>query len=780
MLLCAPQSSKTSCFGAINPRNTILATVMASSNSHPYSRLATVTCLGLTAVAFEILRRWRRGPIRETPPIPEENPHTVKFGKGHCSVDTVPESELMDPPVSREDPLFWLRDDSRKDPAVLTHLRAENAYTNFKTLPLRSFRHALYRELLSHYVETDSTVPTPRGKFAYYKKTVAGKSYTYYCRRPILADGSLGDEDVLLDVNHLSVGLKHCDVHMCLVSPDDKILAYSIDSSGYETYEIRFVDLSTRQIIPDRAINLTTGSFQWGKDSSSIFYLTMDDAHRPHKFWRRHFDAPSEPEAVHKWQDKCLLQESDSEYFMHCSKSRSGRLIIISSVASMTTEQYFIDLDDSDNELRLVRERVQGVMYDVSHGHDDTLYIVTNMECTNFKLMQAKIQEPADWRSYLDYNPRHKIDYITSFKSFAVIIGREGGYTQMWIVPDHDVSQLYRLPTEDDAHVVDMESNMEYDVESFRYSYSSMTVPKRVYEINFRTKQTKLLKQNQVPGYDASLYKTERLEATSKDGTKVPISLVYKRDASDQGAPRRVLLYGYGSYEISMDPSFAMTRLPLLDRDVAYAIAHVRGGGEFGREWYESARMEDKKKTFEDFIACAQHLVDIGKTKPEWMAMEGRSAGGLLVGAVANMRPDLFRAVVAGVPFVDVLNTMSDASIPLTTGEWQEWGNPHTEKYFKSIGEYCPYSNVAPKSYPAMLVLAGLYDPRVMYSEPTKWVSKLRKFTTGDKDILLKVDLSSGHFSASNRYHYLKEKAFELAWVLDQLGAKDNIKDSFN
>lgn len=755
---------------------------MSSSNSPPYARLAAATCLGLTAIAFEILRRWRRGPIRESPPVPDEKSHAVSFGKGHCSTDTVSQSDLMNPPVSRDDPLFWLRDDSRKDPAVLDHLRAENAYTNFKTLPLRHLRHSLYKELLSHYVETDSTVPAPRGKFAYYTKTVAGKSYKYYCRRPILSDATLGDEDILLDVNHVSAGLKHCDVGRCLVSPDEKMLAYSIDSSGYETYDIRFVHLSSREIISDRTISGATATFQWGKDSNSIFYLTMDDAHRPHKLWRRNFDVSSSNQAdVAKWQDKCLYQESDSEYYVHFSKSRSGRLIVLSASASMTSEHYFIDLDDREAELRLVREREEGVLYDVSHGHGDNLYIVTNAEgATNFKLMHANFQSPAEWRPLMDYNPLRKLDYVTSFKTFAVIVGREGGYSQMWILPNHDVAQLYRLPTEDDAHDVSMDSNLEYDVESFRYSYSSLTVPNCVYEINVKTKQKKLLKQTEVPKYDASEYQTERLEATSKDGTKVPISVVYKRGLAEQGAPRRVLLYGYGSYEISMDPYFSMVRLPLLDRGVVYAIAHVRGGGEFGRGWYESARMENKKKTFEDFVACAQFLVDSGKTKPEWMAMEGRSAGGLLVGAVANMRPDLFKAVVAGVPFVDVLNTMSDASIPLTTGEWQEWGNPHVAEYFKAIGEYCPYSNVAPKAYPAMLVLAGLHDPRVMYSEPTKWVAKLRKFSTSDNDILLKVDLSSGHFSASNRYHYLKEKAFELAWVLDQLDAKDAPKDLSN
>lgn len=768
---CGPQS-KFPCNAVILPAKTVLSTIMAKSNSL-HSRIAAAACIGLTAVTLEVIRRWRRGPIRKTPPVPDESPYKVMFGKGHCAVDTVPESDLMDPPITREDPFFWMRDDTRKDPKVLSHLRAENAFTNYKTLSLKELRHDIYNELLSHYVETDSTVPAPRGTFAYYTKTIAGKSYKYYCRRPKLEDGSLGNEEILLDVNAIAIGLSHCDVRKCVVSPDDKLMAYSIDTSGYETYDIRIFDLNSRQIISSHTINGTTGSFEWGKDSSTMFYSTMDKAHRPYKLWRREFsDKLSSSGDASAGMDTCLYTETDSEYYLHASKSRSGRLLIVASMASMTTEQQFIDLDDASLQLRAVAGRVPNVLYEISHARGDDIYVITNRDgATNFKVMKTSIQSPSEWHEFLAYNPLRTSDFITSFETFAIILGREDGFRQMWILPDHDIKKMYRLPTEDTSHLVEMESNLEYDARTFRYTYSSLTAPRRVFEIDVSTKEIKLLKQDDVPEYDESLYQTERLEATSNDGTKVPISLVYKAETGEKTKARKTLLYGYGSYEISMEPSFAMTRLPLLDRGVAYAIAHVRGGGEFGREWYEAARMEDKKKTFEDFIACAQFLVDSGRTKPEWMAMEGRSAGGLLVGAVANMRPDLFRAAVAGVPFVDVLNTMSDATIPLTTGEWQEWGNPHTKKYFDAILEYCPYSNVAKKPYPAMLVLAGLFDPRVMYSEPAKWVAKLRKFTTSDNDILFKVDLSSGHFSASNRYQYLEEKAFELSWVLDQLGA---------
>lgn len=771
MSFCSNKKQSLSCNHVIP-----LATTMVKNlPSGPLPRIALAAALGFTAITFEFFRRRRRGPIREKPPSAEEVSHHVFFGKGHVAEDSPGSEEFMDPPVSREDPYFWLRDDSRKAPKVLEHLRAENAYTNFKTLPLRQFSRRIYKELLSHYIETDSTVPAVRGKYAYYTRTVAGKSYTYFCRRPLLSDGSLGDEDVLLDVNALAESLKYCDVSSCEVSPDDRLLAYSVDVSGYETYEIRFVDLATRALLEGRSITDTAGSFEWGTDSTSIFYQTMDDSHRPYKFWRRDMDV-SKPLTVAA-QDTCLYTEHDTEYYLHASKSRSDRFLFVSSHASMTSEERFIDLHANNPTLRLVREREAGVLYDVSHGKNDTLYIVTNTEgATNFKVMSANVSNPSKWENALDYDNERKIDAVTCFEKYAVVVGREDGFKQLWIAPQHDMSQMYQLPTDDVAHVVVVNLNLEYKSKNLRYSYSSLTTPKRIYELDMESRERTLLKEDKVPAYDASLYATERLEAVSKDGTRVPISLVYRKDMvlrGDVPSARRVLLYGYGSYEISMEPSFTMTRLPLLDRGVVYAIAHVRGGGEYGREWYEAARLETKKKTFEDFVACAQHLVDCGRTKPEWMAMEGRSAGGLLVGAVLNMRPDLFRAAIAGVPFVDVLNTMSDASIPLTTGEWQEWGNPHVEKFFKTISEYCPYSNIAPRDYPALLVLSGLYDPRVGYWECAKFVAKLRKHSTSGRDILLKTDLSSGHFSASNRYRFLEERAFELAWVVRELGLDD-------
>lgn len=368
-------------------------------------------------------------------------------------------------------------------------------------------------------------------------------------------------------------------------------------------------------------------------------------------------------------------------------------------------------------------------MYAATHARGDEIFIVTNEDgATNFKLMKTTVQNPSKWKEVIPYDKTCKFDDIDCFSNFAAISGRQGGYTQIWIMPMYDPSKMYTVPVDDVAHEIAMYKNLEYETSVLRYTYSSLTTPEQTFEINYETKKRVLLKQLEVPGYDSKLYATERLDAVSEDGTSVPISLVYRRAETlpdvEAGKERAMLLYGYGSYEISIDPSFSLTRLPLLDRGVVYAIAHIRGGGEYGRGWYEAARLHTKKKTFEDFVACAQHLVDIGRTGTDKLAIEGWSAGGLLMGAVMNMRPDLFRAAVVGVPFVDTLTTMSDVSLPLTTGEWQEWGNPHTKEYFNVIREYCPYSNIKKAQYPSMLVLSGLNDPRVHYCEPVESVTE--------------------------------------------------------
>lgn len=777
------------------------------------TKVALAAVIGFAALAIEVVRRRKRGAIRKTAPIAEKQPHTVHFGHGHISDPSVSDEDLIEPALTRQDNYYWLRDDTRKSSKVLNHLHAENAYTNFKTLPIRQFSKNVYRELLSHYQETDQTVPAKRGKYVYYTRTVTGKSYTYHCRRQVSPDGSLSDEDIMLDENALAASLTYCDVSKVDVSPDGQFLAYSVDLSGYETYEIRFVNLDSdsRHFMKEHTIHNATSTFVWGTNSNQIFYHTMDDSHRSDKLWYRSMnlaDRSSKP------SDVCLYTEDDTEFLAHVSKSTSGRFIFLGSFASMTSEFHFIDLKaapstsasndgtlvDGGLELKLFKKREPGVLYGVSHARDDDFLIVTNEGgATNFKIMGSTVGKTSDWNEIIAYDDSRKFDEMHCFRNFAAVSGRQGGYTQIWIIPEYDPSKLYTVPTDDIAQEISFGTNLEYDTSVLRYDYSSLTTPEQTFEINFSTKKRTLLKQLNVPGYDPKLYKTERLDAVSTDGESIPISLVYRREDTlpemkpDKSKARPTLLYGYGSYEISIDPSFSMNRLPLLDRGVVYAIAHIRGGGEYGRGWYEAARLQTKKKTFEDFVACAQHMIDTGRTKADRLAIEGWSAGGMLMGAVMNMRPDLFRAAIVGVPFVDVLTTMSDTSLPLTTGEWQEWGNPHTQAGYDTISEYCPYSNIKQARYPSMLVLTGLHDPRVHYCEPAKYVAKLREITlpqgssgnefdedgsSGDskdsrqseRDILMKIDMSSGHFSASNRYQYMEEKAFHMAWVLNELG----------
>jgi oligopeptidase B len=519
--------------------------------------------------------------------------------------------------------------------------------------------------------------------------------------------------------------------------------------------------------VEGESIAETNGFVEWGRDSATVFYGTMDDAHRSNKVWRH---AMGGAEA-----DECLYTENDDVFSAFFAKTLSDRFLFIISASSTTSEYRYVDLAAPGWAVRLVAEREKDVLYSVDHAGGDRLLITTNAEgATNFKVMAAAVGGGrGTWTDFIAYRPERTILSVTSFETFSVVSGREGGFARLWIMEGGDPAKLHRLAVDEAASVVELGENMEFKTGKVRFLYSSMTTPRQTLDYDVATRTRALLKETPVPMYDRTLYRTERLEAVAPDGTKIPMSLVWNTGAvRPEGEPDLVHLYGYASYGISIDPAFSPNVLPLLDRGVVYAIAHCRGGGEGGRAWYEAARFETKAVSFSDFVACAELLVSSGRTTPDRMSMEGRSAGGLLMGAVMNARPDLFRAVIAGVPFVDVLNTMSDATIPLTTGEWEEWGDPNDcAKYFNAISGYCPYQNVTARPYPAALVVAGLHDPRVLYSEPAKWVAKLRAHSTSGREVLLKVDLESGHFSASDRYKYKRERAFELAWLLDQLGA---------
>jgi oligopeptidase B len=743
--------------------------VQSGSGGGGLPKLPIAVGVGLAAVGVGIVRHLIRGPTRSTPPVPAKRPHKVIFGKSDCAVVGDPEKAMVSP-VAIEDDYFWMRDDSRTSKDVLDHLRQENAFTNFKTLRLRRRSRAIYQELLSHTQETDIGVPARHGPFVYYSRTLQGSSYIYHCRKAILDNGEFGEEQLLLDENEIARGKTHCDVADIAISPDHTILAYSVDFTGNEKYDILFLDIASGTIMSENTVTETNGYIEWGKDKSTVYYGSMDAAHRSNKVWYHEMVIPGSPPKG----DICLYTEADEMYSVYFSKSLSGRFIFINSASSLTSESRYVDLDASRIEIHLVAERVHNVLYSVHHKGNDQFLITTNADgATNSKVMETKIDASrSSWNDFMPYKPERTILGLVAFKTFTVIQGRQDGFSSIWIVPGHDPSLMYELELGQRASVVNLGDNFEFASDTVRIVYSSMITPPQTWDYNVKTKERHLLKESPIPNYDRTVYQTERLEALSTDGTKIPISLVWNGKAvRTDGEPNFVHLYGYGSYQMSIDPGFNSNILPLLDRGVVFAIAHVRGGGEGGRIWYEAARFETKPKTFDDFVACAEFLVSSGRATANMLSMEGRSAGGLLMGAVMNKRPELFRAVIAGVPFVDVLNTMSDANIPLTTGEWLEWGNPHQQKYFDAIRSYCPYQNVGEKSYPAVLAVAGLHDPRVMYSEPCKWVAKLREHSTSGRDILLKIDLESGHFSASDRYHYKRERAFELAWLLDQLGA---------
>mmetsp|Transcript_3674 Transcript_3674/g.5211 ORF Transcript_3674/g.5211 Transcript_3674/m.5211 type:complete len:751 (-) Transcript_3674:123-2375(-) len=715
--------------------------------------IATGAAVGIAAV---ITARALTGAGSQfEPPILDKREHQVAFGYVE---DENRGENPMNPPVFREDPYFWVRDDARKNKEVIKHLEKENAYTEFKMKPLKKYTDSLYKELLSHVQETDSSVPYKHGPYEYYTKTVEGSSYKIHCRRELGSE----KEEIILDENVLAKGKKHCDVGAVEVSPSHQLMAYSVDSTGYETYEVFIVNIGTGKVV-DQALSETAGRLTWGRDDKHLYYSTFDQAHRVDKVWRH-------TQGETKDSDILLFEEDDELFSAGFQKTRSERFLFIGSQSSETSEGYMLDLTKESTEAELIAGREKGVLYDVNE-YRGKLYIITNKDdAKNFKLMSTSVDQPGpeNWKEVMPYDKDIKLDLLSSFKDFAVLYGRQGGFTQMWIVRGDD-DDLTRVEFEEKAYTVAPGVNEEFETTAYRFSYSSLTTPLQTVEMNIESGERKVLKEQPVPNFDRSSYESDRIEVTVEDGTKVPMSLVYKKGLLNGHDPKPCYLYGYGSYEISIDPFFNSKLLPFLDRDVVVAIAHIRGGGEMGRMHYENAKYLKKKNTFTDFIACADELVTKKITSPDRLVIEGRSAGGLLIGAVINMRPDLFHAAHAGVPFVDVMNTMSDATIPLTTGEWEEWGNPNEEKYFDYMLSYSPYDNVKKANYPALLATSGLWDPRVAYWEPTKWLAKLRENNLGEGDMLLKMDLASGHFSASDRYKLYRERAFELTFLLDQL-----------
>lgn len=652
----------------------------------------------------------------------------------------------------RMDDYYWLRD--RNDPDVIRYLEAENAYTEVVMGGAKPVEDELYKEMLSHIQEDDSEPPFPRENFLYYKRTEKGKSYALHCRKP--AEDS--EEEVILDENTLAAGHEYFSLGNFAIDRGERLLAYSTDTEGDEVYVTRFRDLAAGCDLSDR-IPGTYYSLAWNNESTAIYYVTLDAAKRPFRVWRHRLGLS---------EDELIYEETDQRFEVDLYRSRDRRYIFIRSESKVTTEIRFARADETAPEFRIVWPRRQEVLYDVESRHDE-LYILTNDGAKEFRLVlcPAYDPDPSTAREIVPERPGITLESVKAFESFLAIFERDQGLPRIRI---HDVATGtgHYITFDEPAFTLGSSHNELFAAKVLRFTYTSLVTPHSIFEYNVHSRERALLKQTPVPGYDAGAYTSERLFATARDGVRVPISLVYRKGfAADGTAP--LLLYGYGSYALRSDPSFRSERLPLLDRGFAFAIAHIRGGGDLGRAWYEGGKLLKKWNTFHDFIDCANYLVQSRYTSRGRLVIQGGSAGGMLMGAVINDEPGVCHSAVAMVPFVDTLTTCLDPSLPLTIGEYEEWGNPGEPEYYRYIKSYSPIDNAQPASYPHILVTAGLNDPRVSYWEPAKWTAKLRVLKQDRNLLLLKTNMGAGHFGVSGRYARLKELAFIYAFMLKSL-----------
>jgi oligopeptidase B len=657
---------------------------------------------------------------------------------------------------TRVDNYFWLRD--RTDPEATAYLEAENRYTGAVMRHTAELQERLYHEMRGRIKETDLSVPERIDQYFYYTRTEAGRQYPIFCRR----SGTLeGPEEVLLDENPLATGHGYFRVGALEVSPDHRLLAYSVDTSGAEEYTLYVKDLVTGRLL-DESMAGTSLGVAWANDSRSLFYTELDQARRPCRLYRH--TVGSSPAT-----DPLVYSEADESFFLDVGHTRSRRYLLLEISSHSTSEVRFLNADRPEEPFRVVQARQPGVEYSVSH-HDDRFFITTNDGAPNFRLVQAPVSSPSkeNWRAVLPYRPQIKLDATDTFRSHLVVYEREAGLRQIRVL-DLISGQEHRVSFPEPVYTLRAHDNPEFDTTLLRFTYTSLVTPSSVIEYDLQDRSWNVRKRTEVIGYDSSLYRSARLSATAADGSLVPISLVYRADGEWEG-PRPLLLNGYGAYGMSYDPAFSSNALSLLDRGFVVAIAHVRGGEELGRPWYEGGKLLKKRNTFTDFIAVAEHLIAHGYTIPDRLAINGASAGGLLMGAVMNLRPDLFGAVVAEVPFVDVINTMLDASLPLTVIEYDEWGNPNEPQAYAYMRTYSPYDNIEACRYPPLLVTAGLNDPRVAYWEPAKFTAKLRATKTDGNRLLLRTNMGAGHGGASGRFDLLREVAFKYAFVLDVLG----------
>lgn len=653
---------------------------------------------------------------------------------------------------NRVDEYYWLRD--RENPKVIEYLNAENAFRESEMKHTEELQGQLFEEIKARIKQDDSSVPYHKNGYWYYVRFEEGKEHPIYCRKK----GSLSaEEKILLDANIEAANHKFYQVAGLSVSPDNKILAFGEDTVSRRIYTIRFKNLETGEIMDDALTN-TTGGAAWANDNQTVFYTTKDESLRPEKVFRHKLGQTTDQEVYH---------ESDETFVCGAYRSKSGQFIMIASGSTVSNEYRFLDANNPEGEFAVFQKRERDLEYSVAH-YNDFWYIVTNADkATNFKLMRTSLgkTEKENWEEVIPHREHVYLENLEIFKDFLVTEERENGLTRIRI-KRWDGSDEHYMEFDEETYTAGIGNNPEFDSQTLRYGYSSLTTPSSVidYDMEFRKKEV-MKQQEVVGGHKPEEYHAERIWATAEDGTKVPMSLVYKKSLKKaEGNP--TLLYGYGSYGITVDPGFSSTRLSLLDRGFVFVIAHIRGGQYLGRKWYEDGKMLKKKNTFTDFIACAEKLIEDKYTTNEHLYAMGGSAGGLLMGAVMNMRPDLFNGIIAAVPFVDVVTTMLDTTIPLTTGEYDEWGNPNDTEYYDYIKSYSPYDNVDAKDYPALLITTGINDSQVQYWEPAKWVAKLRTRKTDKNPLYLYTNMDTGHSGASGRFEAYRETAMEYAFLL--------------
>jgi len=674
------------------------------------------------------------------PPTAKTLPHTTEI-LGHTMTDNY----------------AWLRE--KTNPEVRAYLEKENAYTDSVMKPTEPLQQKLYDEMLSRIKETDVEVPYREGDYFYYTRTEAGKQYIIRCRRKATADAP---EEVLLDLNELAKGQAFYTVAAFAVSPDGNFLAYSYDNTGYRQFTLAVKDLRSGQTLTDHAERV--GSVVWANDNETIFYTQEDAVSKRQYRLYRHTVGSTAPDTV-------VYEEPDERFIVRAFKTRSQAFIFMEARSHTTSEARYIPATQPEATWKILEPRKPGVEYYPDHNAD-SFYIRVNDTGRNFRLVKAPITDPAakNWHEIMPHNPDVMLDDMDLFKNYLVIYAREGGLPQIRVV-DLVSGKSRRITFPEPAYAAYSYINHVYDTTDFRYGYQSPITPASVYSYDMENGEATLLKMKEVPGgYDRTKYQVEQIYAIASDGVHVPISVVRLKSAKLDGSGP-LYLYGYGSYGVSLDMTFNSNVFSLVDRGVVYAVAHIRGGGEMGKAWHDAGRMMNKKNTFTDFIACAEDLVKRGYGSKDRLVIEGASAGGLLMGAVLNMRPDLFHAALVKVPFVDVMNTMLDESLPLTVGEFEEWGNPKEKAAYDYMITYSPYDNIEAKAYPNMLVKTSFNDSQVMYWEPAKYVAKMRATRTDKNVLIFKTNLSpAGHGGASGRYDRLHEAAFDYAYILTQVG----------